>query len=347
MPAISTPAKVLVTGANGFIAAWVVRTLLENGFSVRGTVREESKSTFLRNLLKDDVERGTLEFVVVPNMTNTGAFDNAVKGVNAIVHPASPVHFRADDPNEVIEPAVKGAVGVLESALKYAGPQLKRVIFMSSTGAVVNTPYTGTFDEHSWDEGCIAEVAEKGRDASPMIKYYASKTLAEKAVWDFVERNKHRLTWDLVVTIPSYVFGPILSNARTPSELGSSMFSLYNNVLSNTKSMEERASFQFEWTDVRDIAEAQLNALRTPEAGGQRFIMVSEPFTWLDWCGTVNSLKLPGINAPSSTEYKGIPYKLRFDCTKARTVLGIELHHGRAETAKDIIDDFKERGFLK
>ncbi|KAL5531910.1 hypothetical protein ACEPAF_5473 [Sanghuangporus sanghuang] len=182
MPAISTPAKVLVTGANGFIAAWVVRTLLENGFSVRGTVREESKATFLRNLLKDDVEKGTLEFVVVPNMTTTGAFDNAVKGVNPIIHPASPAHLHADDPNEVIEPAAKGAVGVLESAFKYAGPQLKRVIFMSSTGAVVNTPYTVTFDEHSWNEGSLAEVAEKGRDASPMTKYRASKILAEKAV---------------------------------------------------------------------------------------------------------------------------------------------------------------------
>ncbi|KAL5483279.1 hypothetical protein ACEPAI_8509 [Sanghuangporus weigelae] len=347
MPAISTPAKVLVTGANGFIAAWIVRALLEDGFSVRGTVREESKSTFLRNLFKDDVEKGNLEFVVVPNMADTGAFDDAVKGVNTIVHPASPVHLHADDPNEVIEPAVKGAVGVLESAFKYAGPQLKRVIFMSSTGAVVKAPYTGTFNEHSWNEGSIAEVAEKGRDVSPLIKYYASKTLAEKAVWDFVERNKHRLTWDLVATIPSYVLGPILSNARSPSELGSSMFSLYENMFSNTKSMEERASVQSEWTDVRDIAKAQLKALRTPEAGGQRFIMTSEPFTWLDWCDTVNGLKLPGINAPTSTEYKGLPYKLRFDCTKAQTVLGMELHHGRTESAKDIIDDFKERGFLK
>ncbi|KAL5521316.1 hypothetical protein ACEPAG_9240 [Sanghuangporus baumii] len=348
MPTISTPARVLITGANGFIAAWVVHTLLENGFSVRGTVREESKSTFLRNLHKDDLEKGNLEFIVVPNMANPGAFDDAVKGVNAIIHPASPVHLHADDPNEVIEPAVKGAIGVLESAFKYAGPQLKRVIFMSSTGAVINTPYMGTFDEHSWNEGSITEVAEKGRDVSPLRKYHASKTLAEKAVWDFVERNKHRLTWDLVVTIPSYVFGPTLSNARTPSELGSSMYLFYDYVFSNTKSMEERASVQSEWTDVRDIAEAQLKALRTPEAGGQRFIMTSEPFTWLDWCDTVNGLKLPGINAPTtSTEYKDLPYKFRFDCTKARTVLGMEPHHGRTETAEDVIDDFKKRGFLK
>ncbi|KAL5531909.1 hypothetical protein ACEPAF_5472 [Sanghuangporus sanghuang] len=107
------------------------------------------------------------------------------------------------------------------------------------------------------------------------------------------------------------------------------MFLLYDNVLSNTKSVEERVNVQSEWTDVRDMAEAQLKVLRTPEAGGQRCIIASEPFTWLGWCcGTVNGLKLPGINAPSSTEYKGLLYKL--------------------QTAKDdIIDDFKERGFLK
>ena len=99
MPAIEPPAKVLVTGASGFIAAWIVRALLEGGFSVRGTVRAESGSSYLRNLLKNDVADGKLEFVVVPDMVAPGAFDNAVKGVDAIIHTASPVHFDADDPN--------------------------------------------------------------------------------------------------------------------------------------------------------------------------------------------------------------------------------------------------------
>lgn len=98
MPAITAPAKVLVSGANGFIAVWVVRTLLEHGYSVRGTVRSESKGTHLLNLFKDEVLNGKFELVIVPDITAYGAFDDAVKGVDAIEHTASPFHFKADDP---------------------------------------------------------------------------------------------------------------------------------------------------------------------------------------------------------------------------------------------------------
>lgn len=98
MPAVTAPAKVLVSGANGYIAVWVVRTLLDRGFSVRGTVRSESKTTHLKKVFKDEVAKGLVEFVVVPDITVPGAFDEAVKGVDAIEHTASPFHFKAEDP---------------------------------------------------------------------------------------------------------------------------------------------------------------------------------------------------------------------------------------------------------
>ena len=99
MPAVPAPAKVLVSGANGYIAVWVVRTLLERGYSVRGTVRSESKTAFLKNSFRNEAESGRLELVIVPDITKPGAFDEAVKGVDAIEHTASPFHFKADDPN--------------------------------------------------------------------------------------------------------------------------------------------------------------------------------------------------------------------------------------------------------
>ena len=99
MPAVSAPSKVLVSGANGYIAVWVVRTLLDRGFSVRGTVRSESKIPHLKKVFKDEFEKGLLEVVVVPDITVSGAFDEAVKGVDAIEHTASPFHFKADDPS--------------------------------------------------------------------------------------------------------------------------------------------------------------------------------------------------------------------------------------------------------
>jgi nucleoside-diphosphate-sugar epimerase len=91
MTAISPPAKVLVTGANGFLAVWVVKKYLEAGYSVRGTVRSLSKSAFLKDKFAQYGDR--FELIVVDDITKDGAFDEAVKGVDAIAHTASPVQF--------------------------------------------------------------------------------------------------------------------------------------------------------------------------------------------------------------------------------------------------------------
>ncbi|KAG8762779.1 methylglyoxal reductase (NADPH-dependent) gre2 [Ceratobasidium sp. 428] len=108
MPAIKAPATVLVTGASGFIAIWVCKAFLEAGYTVRGTVRSASKGDYLVDLLKSD----KFSYVIVEDIAKDGAFDEAVKGVDAVAHTASPFHFEADDPQELIEPAVKGTVGI-------------------------------------------------------------------------------------------------------------------------------------------------------------------------------------------------------------------------------------------
>ena len=96
MVAVSSPAKVLVTGSNGYLAVWIVKKYLEVGYSVRGTVRSLCKSAFLKEKFADYGE--CLEIVVVEDITKDGAFDEAVKGVDAIVHTASPFHYNAIDP---------------------------------------------------------------------------------------------------------------------------------------------------------------------------------------------------------------------------------------------------------
>ena len=97
MVAISASAKVLVTGANGYLATWVVKKYLEAGYSVRGTVRSLSKSAFLNDKFGHYGDR--FELVVVEDITKDGAFDEAVKGVDAIAHTASPVHFNITKPD--------------------------------------------------------------------------------------------------------------------------------------------------------------------------------------------------------------------------------------------------------
>jgi nucleoside-diphosphate-sugar epimerase len=97
MVAVASPAKVLVTGANGYLATWVVKSYLEAGYSVRGTVRSLSRSAFLRDRFGHYGDR--FELVVVEDITREGAFDEAVKGVDAIAHTASPAHFSPTHPD--------------------------------------------------------------------------------------------------------------------------------------------------------------------------------------------------------------------------------------------------------
>src|SRR5713101_1239452 len=96
MVAISPPAKVLVTGANGYLATWVVKKYLEAGYSVRGTVRSLSKSAFLNDKFAHYGDR--FELVVVEDITKDGAFDEAVKDVEAIAHTAFPFHYKSTNP---------------------------------------------------------------------------------------------------------------------------------------------------------------------------------------------------------------------------------------------------------
>jgi nucleoside-diphosphate-sugar epimerase len=97
MVAISAPAKILLTGANGYLATWIVKKYLEAGYSVRGTVRSLSKGAFLKDKFAHYGDR--FELVVVEDITKDGAFDEAVKGVDAIAHTASPFHYKSTNPD--------------------------------------------------------------------------------------------------------------------------------------------------------------------------------------------------------------------------------------------------------
>jgi hypothetical protein len=127
---------------------------------------------------------------------------------------------------DLVVPAVQGTVGILESIKNHAcaafpysrstaphtspprSPTVKRVIVLSSTAAVLQqTTSPVTYDETSWNEPSVAEVREKGAAASPFAAYRASKTLAERAAWEFVKKNKGAIGWDLVVLNPPFVWG--------------------------------------------------------------------------------------------------------------------------------------------
>ena len=159
--------------------------------------------------------------------------------MDAIEHTASPYHFKAGDPDELIIPALHGTTRVLESVLAY-GTNVKRVVITSSVAAVLETQGTPrVFTEADWNEGSVVEVREKGVHASQAGKYRASKTLAEKAAWDFVEKNKGSIAWDLVVLNPPYVFGPAIHEVSSPEALNTSLWDWFHTVFKGSKTKEE------------------------------------------------------------------------------------------------------------
>ncbi|KAJ3877793.1 D-lactaldehyde dehydrogenase, partial [Lentinula edodes] len=331
---------------------WVVRTLLEKGYAVRGTVRSEEKGEPLKKIFADYKDK--FEIVVVEDITKEGAFDEAVKGVDAIEHTASPFHFKADDPQELIGPAVNGTRSILKSALNNSS--IRRIVVTSSTAAIIATlPEPKVFSELDWNEQAIEEVKKQGKNASQAAKYRASKTLAEKAAWEFYEASNTNRSWDLVVLNPPYVFGPVIHDVSSPSALGTSAGDWYNSVVRpdmGGKTLEVITTIGGGWVDVRDIALAHVLALQKNEAGGERLLISKGEFVYQDFIDTANALSPSPI--PSHTDLpKGKPGagkdfvpKIVYDPSKASKILGPELvYHTIEETTRDILADFEKRGW--
>jgi len=201
-------------------------------------------------------------------------------------------------------------------------------------------------NENNWNETNIKEINEKGREASQPAKYRASKTLAEKAAWSFTKEHASEIKWDLVTLCPPFVFGPILHEIHSPDELNTSVKDFYNSIIKHSKTPEQLAAFQGSWVDVRDVAHAHILSLQVEAAGGNRFIIAGGNFIWQDWFDVVNQLSIPGVEAPEGTHGAGKTFKFEqiYDTTKSKTVLGLK-YHDQQTTAKDSVEDFKNRGW--
>ncbi|KIP03369.1 hypothetical protein PHLGIDRAFT_110983 [Phlebiopsis gigantea 11061_1 CR5-6] len=343
MPAITQgKGKVLVSGTNGYIAMWVVKSLLEKGYSVRGTVRSESKIAHLKDTFKSYGDK--LDVVVVSDITKDCAFHEAVVGVEAIAHTASPFYTTAKEPDELLDPAVRGTLSILQSALAH-GDTVKRVVITSSTAAIASpSPTPRVFTEADWNEYSPRVVAEQGAAAPPADMYRASKALAERAAWDFVAKHKERIGWDLAVINPPFVYGPVLHEVSDPEQLNTSMVDWYRNLVKSSKTNEQLLSITACWVDVRDVGLAHALALEKPAAGGERIIVAGSPYIWQEWVTAAHKFdpSLPAGNVPFDPATA--KYHSRYDSTKSQQVLGLR-YHTIEECTVDTLTQFKEKGW--
>lgn len=245
---------VCVTGATGFIATHIVRKLLSDGYAVRGTVRDTWKAWHLINL-PHATERLELKKA---NLRKPGSFDDAVADCDAVIHCASPFFFHGvtDPDKQLLEPAVGGTLNVLESCAKQSS--VKRVVVTSSIAAVaykdVGADHVFTADD--WSDEDLLRRRENW--------YMLSKTLAERAAWDFVQDNN--TGFDMVSINPTLVTGPMLQPVLNTST------EVVLKFLNGRKKSIPKTTFQF--VDVRDVASAHVKALTSDAASGKRYLAV-------------------------------------------------------------------------
>jgi len=252
---------VLVTGASGFIGLHCVRELLQNGYRVRGTVLSLDREPRLRAALAKHVDTSNLELVTADLMSDVGWAD-AMRGCRYVWHVASPVpNAPPKHEDDLIIPARDGTLRVLRAASE-AG--VERVVLTSSIAAVCEgypRDPSRVFNEDDWShlEG----------DVSP---YDKSKTLAERAAWDFMAGLAGDHALELATINPGLVLGPVLEED----------YGVSAEAIRKLMRREYPGCPRLGWptVDVRDVASAHLAAMTTPEANGQRFCCCVD-FVWM------------------------------------------------------------------
>ena len=253
--------KVLVTGASGFIAEHCIIELLKNGYSVKGSLRTMSREQEVREAVKTETDDTKLEFCKLDLLEDDG-WEDAMWDCDYLMHVASP--FVIEDPkdeNELIKPAKEGTLRALNAAKK-AG--IKRVVLTSSVAAVNSHMMSGTSDHTTWTD----------INSKYVTPYQKSKTIAEKAAWDFYNNQDSNNKMELAVINPGGVMGPQLGN-----DLGGASTQIVSQLISGKFPMIPALSFPF--IDVRDVAILHLKAMTTPEADGKRFIAAHSEPTWM------------------------------------------------------------------
>ena len=315
---------VAITGATGFIAAWVCQEFLDAGWAVRGTVRSLSSSSSerLKSALK--VGTGSLELFEA-DLLQPRSFARAFEGAEVVVHTASPfvIEKVKDAQKDLIEPALAGTTNVLSSL----PPSVKRVVLTSSIVAVHgwndDVPKNGkAYTEDDWN------VTSTPRN----LAYSASKTLAERKGWELAQGA----SWRLVVVNPGLVLGPTLTGRSDGASLGLMKRLLTGGLATGVP------GFDFGVVDVRDVAHGHFLAATVPEASG-RHILVAEHADFLEIAWRLARLDptlkgVPRARVPKwllwliapqigfTREYvrHQVDKKVRYDNSRSRSDLGLE-----------------------
>ena len=340
---------VLLTGASGYIGKHIALQLLNQGYSVRASVRSLSKSDEVRcavlpHLIDKTKLDSRLTFVEL-DLEKDAGWDAALKGVDVLMHTASPFPIASPkDENELIRPAVDGTLRALNAAHN-AG--VHRVILTSSMAAIYGCDLPAGKSEH--DETLWTDVSHPiGR-----VPYTKSKTLAEKAAWDYVKNSAPKI--ELTTINPVLVLG-----APLDKNFGSSI-SAVERILKGKDPM--LPDIRFAIVDVKDVALMHVAAITNDATKGERLLASSETYSFVQIAKVLKSTypksKVKTAQAPSllikflslfDGEIKAVTPLLgkpmAISGAKAKRVLGISFIPVQV-TLRDSADYLVKNGFIK
>lgn len=324
-------ATVFVTGATGFIAQHLVKQLLDKNYKVIGSVRSQEKG----EAISKNFSNANFSYVIVESLTKEGAYDVALKNhpeVEIFLHTASPVTAALEDvENNILLPAIDGTKIALK-AIEEHGKNVRKVVVTSSIAAVLSLKgNTGTVTDKNWNDITWEESTQSG-----IAAYFGSKTFAEKAAWEFVDKNKP--SWTLSTVVPVYVFGPQAFDSSTKGTLnGSSEILLSLLRLKPEDPIPQVAGY---FADVRDVARAHIAAFESVGAVGQRLIVSDTFYTFHDILNVITK-RFPQLHVvKSSSEKTEAPYLI--DTVASRKIIGdqfIDFETSVYDTVKQFIEN--------
>ncbi len=342
MKTIDKSKPVLVTGGNGYVAGWIIKKLVDEGFIVHAAVRDPENSEKLKYLEALAAKgSGTIRYFRA-DLLEPGSYTEAMKGCELVYHTASPFYLQVKDPQkDLIDPALSGTRNVLASVDQTLS--IKRVVLTSSCAAIIGD----SRDTLSLPGGIATEKDWNTTSSLTNQPYNYSKTLAEREAWNICGRQER---WDLVVINPSFVLGPGIAPTST-----SESFRLIKQLTDGTmKTGVPR--YEIAVVDVREVAEAHYRAGFTPDAEG-RYLLSAGTRSFLQLAHALRQSFGPGYPLPSRELPKflvwlmapaaglsrrmvsrnmGYPY--RVDSSKSEEKLGISYR----SPEESIVDHFRQ-----
>ncbi|XP_065859401.1 vestitone reductase isoform X2 [Euphorbia lathyris] len=327
--------RVCVTGATGYVASWLIMTLLRRGYSVHATVRSDPEKKRDMSFLTSLPEASKKLKIFHSDLNDPNTFEAPIKGCVGVFHVATPTpaHFENEPDEVVIKKTIDGTIGILKLCLE--SKTVKRVVYTSSTAAIDFSEKSG--DVMVMDESFWSDVDYIKKLKSFASSYWVSKTLTEKTALEFSERNG----LDLVTVIPSYVVGPfICPNLPASLEVALSMIlgkPEFYNMLLNVNMVH-----------VDDLVRAHIFLLENPNTKG-RYICSSDIISIADLANFL-SAKYPEFTIPTIESLQdlidGSHRKAPILSSKKLKDSGFQFKYGIDEIFDGAIQCCKEKGYL-